>query len=208
MKTEKNFIVFEGLDGSGKGTQMKILKEHYKSISNKNVLFTFEPTSSSVWSDKIREIIKNRDGFVPMKDLQLLFILDRKQHIADVIMPNLENGKIVFSDRYFLSTLVYGSLDKKIHWKTLLDYHKQIMGDNFIFPSKIIFLDVPVDIAMSRINFKGSEKTIFETKERLKNVREAYLRIGPHFEGFEVVDGTGSAEEVFEEMRVILKEYL
>jgi dTMP kinase len=207
-KVNKNFVVFEGIDGSGKGVQINLLKEYFEKKKRKDVLFTFEHTRKGFWSQKIDEIISGKIKNVPLEQLQLLFILDRKEHLEKEILPALRKGKLVFCDRFFLSTLAYGSLDSSLHWKTLWNYHKELIGDNLVMPSKIIFFDVPCDIALSRIEKRNESKTIFESLEKLRLIRENFLSIGPHFQGFEVIDGSGTPQEVFEILKLKLKEYL
>lgn len=206
-RVENNFIVFEGIDGSGKGTQIDLLKKYYKSINNKDVVFTFEPTKLSPWAKKIDEILHSNQN-IKIKDLQLLFILDRKYHIENLITPALKKNKIVYSDRYFLSSLVYGSYNGELCWKTLFNYHKKILKDIFVMPKVTIFLDISIDVAFSRIINRGVDKSYFETKHRLKKIRDSYINIGKHFDGFEIIDGAGMSEEVFEETRIILDKYL
>jgi len=207
-KINKNFVVFEGIDGSGKSAQIELLKKHFEQKKEKNVLFTFEHTRQGEWSKKIEEIVTGKVRGVPLEKIQLLFILDRKDHIHNVITPALKKGIKVFCDRYFLSTLAYGSLDGSIHWKTLWNHHKEIIGDELVMPSKIIFFDITPDIALSRIDSRNNGKTIFESLEKLRTIRESYLSIGPHFNGFEVVDGNGTPEKVFELLKKSLADYL
>ena len=208
MVTEKNFIVFEGIDGSGKGTQVDMLKKYVLENKKNNIVFTFKHTRDNEWSQKIDDIIHGKIDGVSSKDLQILYILDRKDHIERFIKPQSKKGKTIFCDRYFLSTLAYGSLDRNLHWKTLLDYHKQIIGEDFILPYKTIFFDISPDIAIGRIENRGEEKTYFETLEKQKTIRNAYLSIGKHLQGFEIIDGSGTPEEVFEKTKSALFEYL
>jgi dTMP kinase len=124
------------------------------------------------------------------------------------IIPALKKKGTVVCDRYFLSTLAYGSIDRQLHWKTLLENHKEILGDNFIVPAKTIFIDVDPDVALQHIADRGEGRTYFETLERQRIIRDAYLSIGPHFEGFTVVDGRGTPEEVFGRVKTALADYL
>ncbi len=207
-KINKNFIVFEGIDGSGKGAQIELLKGHFESKKRKDVIFTFEHTRKGFWSEKIEDIVGGRIKNVPAEQLQLLFILDRKEHIEKVISPALKKGQMVFCDRFFLSNLAYGSLDGSLHWKTLWNHHKELIGDEMVMPAKTIFFDLEPDVALSRIEKRNNGKTIFESLNKLRAVRENYLSIGAHFDGFEVVDASGSPEQVFEIVKDRLKEYL
>jgi dTMP kinase len=207
-KINKNFIVFEGIDGSGKGTQIELLKKYFEKKGTKDVLFTFEHTRQGEWSQKIEEIVSGKVKGVSPEKVQLLFILDRKDHIHNVIAPALKKGIKVFCDRYFLSTLAYGSLGGSIHWKTLWNHHKEIIGDELIMPAKTIFFDAQPDLALSRITGRNNGKTIFESLDKLRAIRESYLSIGPHFEGFEIIDGSGTPEQVFETLKQRLADYL
>lgn len=96
-KINKNFIVFEGIDGSGKGTQVELLKKYFEKKGSKNVIFTFEHTREGEWSRKIEEIITGKVKGVPLEKIQLLFILDRKDHIHNVIAPALKKEKLFFA---------------------------------------------------------------------------------------------------------------
>jgi dTMP kinase len=207
-KINKNFIVFEGIDGSGKGTQVELLKKYFEKKDGQNVVFTFEHTREGEWSQKIDEIVHGKIKDVPPEKLQLLYILDRKDHIHNVIAPALKKGAKVFCDRYFLSTLAYGSLDGKVHWKTLWNNHKDVIGDEIVMPTKIIFFDVEPDLAFSRITERNNGKTIFESLDNLRAIRRSYLSIGPHFDGFEVADGSGTPEQVFKLLKQRLSDYL
>ena len=207
-KINKNFVVFEGLDGSGKSEQIRRLKEYFEKQGRKNVLFTFEHTRATPWSDKIEDIMHGKQEAPTADKLQLLYILDRKDHLHNVILPALKKGIAVFCDRYFLSTLAYGSLDPSLHWKTLWNNHKEVIGDELVMPEKILFFDLPPDIAISRIESGREDKTYFESINKLKTIRENYLSIGPHFEGFEVIDGSPGPEIVFESLKKSLVDYL
>lgn len=209
MRTEKNFIVFEGLDGSGKSSQIELLKK-YVSESGKedSYIFTFEHTRNGPWSQEIEKIIQGDAPMPEAEKFQLLYILDRKDHLHNVILPALKKNKIVFCDRYMLSTLVYGSFEGSIHWKTLFQYHKDILGDDFILPAKTIFFDVEGDVAMGRISAYREKATYFETRDRLTKIRESYCAIGKHIQGFEIIDGSGGPQEVFEKTKEAVKGYL
>jgi len=208
MRVDKNFIVFEGIDGSGKSTQIKFLKEYFESIGKNNVVFTFEHTRNTEWSKKIEDVMHGVSQKIPMMDLQIMYILDRKEHIKNLIKPELDKGNVVFCDRYILSTLAYGSLDKSINWKTLWNMHDEIMGENLIMPSRMIFFDVDPKLSVLRINKNRLEKTYFEDLEKLSTIRNAYLSVGKSFEEFKVIDGSGTPEEVFDKLKEQISEFL
>ncbi len=209
MRYEKNFVVFEGIDGSGKGTQIDLLKRWWTDRKKTGVVFTREHTRDGQWSDQIEALIRGGGAnAVTAEKLQLLYILDRKDHLERVILPAIKKGDTVLCDRYFLSTLAYGSIDRQLHWKTLLENHKEILGEYFVLPAKTIFIDVDPDMALQHVADRGEERTYFETLDRQRVIREAYLSIGPHFEGFTSVDGRGTPEEVFDRVKEALGDYL
>ncbi len=209
MRYEKKFVVFEGIDGSGKGTQIDLLKQWWAGHKKTGIVFTREHTRDGQWSDQIEALIRGGGAdTVTAEKLQLLYILDRKDHLERVILPAIKKGETVLCDRYFLSTLAYGSIDRQLHWKTLLENHKEILGDDFILPAKTIFINIDPDIALQHVADRGEGRTYFETLDRQRTIRDAYLSIGPHFEGFTVVDGRGTPEEVFDRVKVALADYL
>lgn len=209
MRYEKKFVVFEGIDGSGKGAQIDLLKRWCGDHKKTGVVFTREHTRDGQWSDQIETFIRGGGAdAVTAEKLQLLYILDRKDHLERVILPAIKKGETVVCDRYFLSTLAYGSIDRQLHWKTLLENNKEILGDDFVVPAKTIFIDVDPDVVLQRIDGRGEGRTYFETLERQRVIRNAYLSIGPHFEGFTVVDGRGTPEEVFNRVEAALAGYL
>jgi dTMP kinase len=208
MHTSKNFIVFEGIDGSGKSTQIKLLKEYFEKKGKNNAVFTFEHTRNTEWSNKIEDVMHGVSKKIPMMDLQIMYILDRKEHIKNLIKPELDKGNIVFCDRYVLSTLAYGSLDKNISWKALWNMHDEIIGEDLIMPSKMIFFDVDPKLSVSRINKNRLEKTYFEDLEKLSTIRNAYLLIGKSFKEFQVIDGNGMPEEVLDKLKEQISEFL
>ena len=99
------FITFEGIEGSGKSTQIELLKNFFKERSLE-VVFTKEPGSSKIGS-YIREILLNKNNSIlPYTEL-FLILADRIQHVHEIIEPELKAGNIVVSDRYIESSIAY-----------------------------------------------------------------------------------------------------
>ncbi|MEE4243265.1 MAG: dTMP kinase [Desulfopila sp.] len=97
-------IVFEGIDGTGKSTQLKLLAE-YLSEKGHDVISTREPTDG-IYGQKIRALYRNRDKTRKEEELSL-FLLDRREHVDRVLNPALAAGRTILCDRYFLSTIAY-----------------------------------------------------------------------------------------------------
>lgn len=160
------FIVFEGVDGSGKTTQARLLIGKLDEMGH-SVIFTHEPYKNVD--------LKYIEGLDPL-ERQKLFIEDRKEHLKEVILPALESGKSVVCDRYFLSTVIYGA-SEEIEMEKLISLHEEVLGENFILPDKIFILDVPEDEAMARLMSKKLPLGHFEKNDKLKKIREAYADI-------------------------------
>ncbi|MDD3816437.1 MAG: dTMP kinase, partial [Desulfocapsaceae bacterium] len=97
-------IVFEGIDGTGKSTQMSLLASFLKK-KGLAVIETREPTNGQ-FGQQIRALYANRNGISREEELEL-FIADRQEHVRDLLIPGLQEGKIILCDRYFLSTAAY-----------------------------------------------------------------------------------------------------
>jgi len=194
-----NFIVFEGIDGSGKTTQFNLF---CKELKNKgfDIFETSEPTRGNIGElirEKLHEDVENSISKAMI--FNLLFYADRVEHNLS-IQKNLESGKLVVSDRYYHSTLAYQAA-QGLDLKLLVKFHKLLQDSGFVVkPDKVVFIDVPAEEAIKRIEAREKKRVeIFERLEFLKKVRENYLKLQEILdENIFVVDGTGSVEEVRE----------
>lgn len=184
-----NFIVFEGIDGSGKTTISKMLLSHLKE-RGEDVVWMREP-SDSVWGQKIRELAEHKDA-IPIEDELNYFINDRKLNVKENILPALESGKRVILDRYFFSTACYQGA-RGLDMDEILKINRSFAPE----PDITFLIDVDVDTALSRIS-RGRKTTVklFEKKEFLQKVRENYLNLQE--KNIVVVDGTPSEKVVFQ----------
>lgn len=195
------FIVFEGLDGSGQSTQADLLRD-FLIEKGLEVVLTKEPTLDSEAGKKIREILEKKAKTSP-GDLQDLFVKDRGEHLENLIIPALKQGKFVISDRYIFSTLAYGTADG-------LDLNELIkLNDDFLLPDLTFILDVSAKICISRIEERGTGKTLFEKEAKLSKVSENYKLFPKMFDNVKIIDGEKSIEQVFEDIKkVIVSEFL
>lgn len=197
------FIVFEGLDGSGQSTQVGLLSD-YLEKKGFQVLKTKEPTKESDAGKKIAAILSKKER-VSAKELQELFVEDRRWHLDNVIIPNLEQGNIVISDRYFFSTLSFGAaegLDTEYLWQ---------MNKNFLFPDIVFFLDATAETCVKRIEGRGEEKKLFERKEKLGEVYRNYKKVFQRFEStgkIYYINGEKGINEVFGDVKIIINNQL
>jgi len=187
------FIVFEGLDGSGQSTQGQLLKNYLEKDKEVPVILTKEPTNEPPIGSLIRQILKKEISVSPAA-LQLLFCADRSEHLEKVIKPALEKDEYVISDRYFYSTIAYGSLDLNIDW--LIEMNK-----SFLIPDIVFLLKVRPRICMERIDKNRGQWEFFEESEKLEKVWQTYKVLSRRFSNIKIIDGEKSIKEVFEEVK-------
>ncbi|MAI29131.1 MAG: dTMP kinase [Rickettsiales bacterium] len=157
------FIAFEGIDGSGKSTQLRLLA---KSLEIKGFKFicTREPGGSNI-SEQIRKILvrKQKENILPLTELLLIYAA-RYEHLKKKIIPNLKN-KIVLCDRYFYSTYCYQILTSNIPLSTLKYLHSKIT--NNLMPDLTVVIDVNFNVGIKRSLKKKKNETRFEFKGNL-----------------------------------------
>jgi dTMP kinase len=192
------FIVFEGIDGCGKSTQIIRLANF---LFNKNkyghIVLTREPYKKR----EIREILKsNNDPYSQNEEITRLFVEDREEHISEIILPSLQKGEIVISDRYKYSTICYQAA-QGMDINELIERQKNMPVPDFVF-----FIDTPSEIAIERMKNdqeKRDDVHKFEkSPEFLEKVRQNYLKM-QHLlkEKFIVIDGRKSKDEIFAEVK-------
>ena len=183
------FIVFEGVDGSGKTTQIEMLREFFIDKGYK-VNLTKEPTEDSIGS-LIWEYMKSKDRSLTPETEALLFAADRLEH-GKWIKETLEKGEIVISDRYIHSSFAYqGAAGVELDWIRSLNRRA-------FKPDMVILLDINPDSSLERVSHR--DRTVFEENIYLKTVRELYLR----FAGFGemiIIDASQDIDEVQREIR-------
>jgi len=185
------FIVFEGLDGSGQSTQAELLR-HYFEDNKDLVILTKEPTEDSKSGRMIRKVLRKEKKIEP-DELQKLFVQDRKEHLNNLIIPNLKNGKFVISDRYFLSTCAFGGISLDMEW--LIE-----LNNEFILPNITFLLNVDPRICIERIDKRGKRFEFFEEEKKLTKVRENYFKLAKRFPNIYTINGELSKEAVFKEI--------
>lgn len=196
------FIVFDGLDGSGMSTQAAKLVDFLNEKKQKfrfghtGVHLTKEPTSSLIGG-----LIKSQlthDWKSSQECLQLLFSADRAYHLEKEIIPLLERGVIVVCDRYFFSTLAYGSLGiNDFNW--LLNLQKQ-----FLVPDITFFLRVSPKICIERISKERFEATLFEKEEMLGMVWRNYEKLAKRFKNINVLNGERPVDKISQDIQKIV----
>jgi dTMP kinase len=185
------FIIFEGLDGSGKSTHAKLLSEWLESKALK-VLHTKEPSQGKI-GKLLRDYLKDTDSGGRVD--ALLFTADRAEHLEREILPALERGDIVICERYKYSTIAYQAAQgEDMDWLIGLNEFARE-------PDLSLFLDLESDIALRR----SDESEKFEALDFLTTTRENYMKFS---DSFIIVDANKNRDDVQNELRRIVGEFL
>lgn len=186
------FITFEGIDGCGKTTQIKLLKEFLEK-NGKTVLLTREPGAKGL-GVKLREILLNYDGEVSSNCESFLFLADRAQHIDTIIKPAIERGEIVLCDRHTDSTVAYQGYGRGVNLERINMLND--IATSGMKPDLTLVFDIDIETSLSRV---GKTKDRMESAgiEFFKRVREGYLAIAKENpERVKLFDGTESIENL------------
>lgn len=187
------FIVFEGIDGSGKSTQCDLLFKHVLSQGLPAVRLA-EPTEGK-WGRKIRAMLREAT-MAPADEQMKLFILDRREDAETNILPALKKNKIVIMDRYYYSNAAYQGAAGMDPQRIIEENRKMLFPE----PDRVYFVDIPPDRAMERVTDRsGESKEVFEKESFLRIVRENFLSVAD--ERFLIVDGMKCRDEIAETIR-------
>jgi len=204
VKNKGYFISFEGIDGSGKSTQIKKLAE-FLEASDFDIVITREP-GGSIGAEEIRNLLLqgNVDRWSAETEI-LLFTAARRDHLERIILPALEEGKIVICDRFTDSTRMYQGM-RGINLRNLVDTlnEKVIKFD----PDLTIVIDINPEISLKRAK---SRKTVEERFEDFgvdlqMKMRKGFLELAKEFGNrIEVVNGQQSIEKLAQDIRSLVK---
>ncbi len=191
-------IVIEGIDGSGKTTQAKILLKKLQKKKLKAVYFQ-EP-SHGKWGRIIKKKALLPDSITPQEEVDL-FLKDRKDNVEKNLLPALKEKKVVILDRYYFSTIAYqGARGIDPEWI-------RIKNEEFaVKPDLVFILDIEAKNGLQRIEDRKRKDKLFEQEEYLAKVREIFKR----FKGKDLVhiDGAKPKDEIGREIEKIVFDYL
>lgn len=197
------FIVFEGIDGSGKSTQCSRLRDSFV-IKGIDAILTREPTDGP-WGKKIREIAAaGRDGISPEEEMEI-FVRDREQHVSEVIRPALDAGRVVVCDRYYYSTIAYQGalgLDAEEIRRQNEDIQK------FPKPDLVIYLDLEPWQGVGRISEHrdGGANVGYEKEDFLKKVKQNFEAMD--YDNFVKVEAMGCQRAIAKTISEIVRDRL
>lgn len=172
-KTRGKFIVFEGIDGSGKTTQIERLAAYLRECGHR-VYVTAEPTVS-LTGGMLRDALSGLNKKTPC-EMAAMFVLDRIYHNVNPvngIEKMLSDGYDVICDRYYYSSLAYQGSETDYGWVCSMN----LGCPEIRTPDLCVFLDLDPDTSLSRINSNRSTTEIYETREKLEKFRRRYFEI-------------------------------
>ncbi|WHX67148.1 dTMP kinase [Peribacillus frigoritolerans] len=203
------FITMEGPEGAGKTTITQMLGKALQQ-EGYQVLLTREPGGVPI-SEQIREVILNKDNTaMDSRTEALLYAAARRQHLVEVVMPELERGGIVLCDRFIDSSLAYQGHARGLDIEEVYNINKFAIGD--MMPDATLFFDIEPEEGLRRIKSNGEREVNRLDLEALdfhKKVCEGYQFIINRWkERFIIVDAGRSIDEVFEETKAGLLDFL
>ena len=196
------FITFEGIDGSGKSTQLRMLA-YELADRGLDLVTTCEPGGTPLGRMLRQAFLESAENVVPMAEL-LSFAADRAQHVEALIRPALTAGKIVISDRYADATFAYQGAGRGFPIEKVEQVIELATGG--LKPDLTLFFDITVGEAIRRMSDRDEAHTKKnrmdeETAEFYSKVRDAYLGIAEREPGrFHIIDGAKSAEEIHQQV--------
>jgi len=188
-------VNLEGIDGCGKSTQSKLLRNKLKETGDE-VIILKEPTKRP-HGQKLWDMLRGKRKATNEEILDL-FVLDRKQHVEERIQPALDDGTVVLMDRYYYSSMAYqvaGGIDVNV----IRERHTFAP-----IPDIVLIFDLPVTVALERVR-GHSEADEFEKEGHLEKVREAYLNLRSD-PLVRIVDSAITPEEIFEDVWKLVSE--
>jgi dTMP kinase len=202
------FISFEGGEGSGKSTQVRLLADYLRA-QGREVVVTREPGGEE-GAEAIRSLLVTGDPHRWESVTEtLLFLAARVQHVQRVIKPALARGAWVISDRFHDSTRVYQGVGRGLQREFYDRLHAQVLQD--FVPDITFLLDIPVDVGLARALGRGGNETRFEQLDTAfhQRVREGFLELAAHeSDRIVVIDAQQSLEQVQASLQARLSYFL
>lgn len=191
------FITFEGADGSGKTTQLNLVKDFLEK-EGYDVVVTREPGALEL-GQKIRNILLHYEGVVADRCEMFLFLADRAQHVETFIKPAIQGGKVVLCDRYIDSTVAYQGYGREQDIQLLKDLNN--IAVNSLKPDLTLLFDVSTETAQQRV---GREKDRLESSglDFHRRVRNGYLELQKEEPNrIKLINANNSIENVYEQTK-------
>jgi dTMP kinase len=199
----KGFISFEGIEGSGKSTQVKLLADYLKSKGH-NVLTTEEPGGTKIGL-KIRAMLLAPENHMDSLTELLLYNSSRAQHVREVIYPALIQNTVVITDRFLDSTIAYQGYARGIDLAIINTLNEIVTSDLKPFVTFLLDMDVEEGLRRNR-GAQKEDRLELETIEFHERVRKGYLQIAAEEPNrLKVIDASRGVEEVNRKIIEILE---
>ncbi len=198
------FITIDGVEGAGKSTQIDFIC-NYLAKKNINVILTREPGGTEL-GEKIRALLLSTDTQSMSSDTELLLMFAaRNEHIKTKIMPALDKGDWVLSDRFTDASYAYQGAGRGLSIERIAQLEKWVLQD--FTPDVTLLLDVPVALGMSRVKFRGHKDRIeLETNDFFNRVRDGYIERSKQFpKRIKLIDASTTLEQTTEQIKTILQ---
>ena len=196
-------ISFEGIDGSGKSTQIKLLSDWLTELNIKFIIVR-EPGGTSI-SEGIRKVLLDKANlnFSPESE-NFLFLSARAQLVSEIIRPSLESGKFVICDRYIDSTLAYQGYGRGLDLSELQAMNNMAIGE--CFPGQTFFLNVDIDSSIQRRSSTEDDRMESAGIKFLSKVREGYIKLSAQsLNRILSLDGTEDMGLIFNKIKAQLR---
>jgi len=192
------FISFEGIDFSGKTTQVKLL-EHYFIDKGKKVKLIREPGGTLI-SEKVRSILLDKENHQMSIETEiLLFSAARSQLVREVILPYIQDGTVVITDRFFDSTTAYQGYGRGVSLDAVQQINKFAVGE--CIPDITVFIDIPIEEMEKRKYGKNSralDRMELASLDFFHKVREGFLSLSQTENRIKLINGILPVEEIHE----------
>ena len=204
-----SLVVLEGIDGTGKSTQAKLLEakllDNIDAIGKKGVIRIAEPTNSK-YGTIIRNAMMNSDVRLSFDEELDLFIQDRRYNVQHNLLPAFKNEKVVILDRYYFSTAAYQGCRGHLDYEKIISLNEEFAPK----PSIVFFFFIPIEVSLSRIDLDQgrNSRSYMEKKENLEQVQAIFAKIheSGKYNSFEI-DATQSIENIAHKIWSICRDH-
>ena len=200
-----SFVTLEGIDGSGKTTQIELIKMHFS--KRKDVVFTSNPGETTLGKELRRILLHRANLKLSEINEMFLFFTGIQDNYEKVILPAVSQNKIVFCDRYYDSTIAYQGFGRRLDINKIL---KLVEVSALPEPDLTFLFRIDFELFLERSSKKGSKDKIENSKNRFyKNVISGYDELAKIYKTrYVVLDGSRTVETLHNEVKEILKERL
>lgn len=199
------FISIEGSEGAGKSTNIRFIQDY---LSEKKIDFisTREPGGTPI-AEKIRDLLLDKANTRLCNDAELLLMFAaRAQHLNELIIPALESGKWVLSDRFTDASYAYQGGGRGLSWEKIAQLEQFVQGN--LRPDATILLDIPVEEGMQRVRDRG-ETDRFEQEQLsfFNRIRDTYLKLArDNPERFHIINTQPAIDEVYKQLAAVMEQ--